>query len=331
MNKQLSNWLKTFLFFAIGAFFVYRASMTVDLAEVWEKMEAANYWWVLLSMALGYAAIISRGARWNIVLRSGGHPVGLWKATHAVGIGYMVNMGVPRLGELARATSLSQKSTAPMDQSLGTIVMERLIDILFLGILLGLAFLTSFDELGQFMTMTSADTSSEGGESSSMNLLWILMAVGVVCLGLFFIFRKRILATALGQRLSMFMEGLWQGFRQIQNLDNPWGFWGHSVLIWTCYFFMIYTPFMAMEFSSGLMPDEALFVMVAASLGVIFPGPAAGVGIYHLLVSNAFVILGYDRADGMSMATIVHTSQLLLLIGSGVVGLIGLSRVPNKS
>lgn len=330
MNKNLSNGLKTILFFAVGAFFVYRAALTVDLAEVWEKMESANYWWVMLSMALGYVAIISRGARWNIVLRSGGHPVGLWKSTHAVGIGYMVNMGVPRLGELARATSLSQKSNAPMDQSLGTIVMERLIDILFLGLLIGLAFLTSFDELGEFMTMTSADTAGESTGGSGSTILWILMGAMAVCGGLIWLFRKPLMDTALGKRISMFMEGLWQGFRQIQNLDNPWGFWGHSVLIWACYFFMIYTPFMAMEFSSHLMPDEALFIMVAASLGVVFPAPAAGVGIYHLLVSNAFVILGYDRADGMSMATIVHSSQLLLLIGSGIIGLIGLSRVPNK-
>ena len=319
--------LKFSLFVALALGLLWSAFQQVDFADVMVQLQQTQWGWIGLSIVLGYLAVISRGMRWNLVLRSMGHGVGIWPATHATSIGYMVNMAIPRAGEVARATALSRKKKVPFNTLFGTIIMERTIDLLMLGGMFLLTLTVASEYIDSLFEVT-ANTGASAEESS----LWPTVALAIIVLvtAAAIPFRKPLLASAIGQKFLAFVMGLWDGFKSVLKLDNPWAFWGHTLFIWSCYFVMIYVCFFAFPFSADLSLDQGLFVMVAASLGIVIPTPG-GVGSYHWLVSMAFVVLGHDYASGLAFATVVHASQSLMLILSGAIGMVGLQQIPKTN
>ncbi|MGA0109598.1 MAG: lysylphosphatidylglycerol synthase transmembrane domain-containing protein [Schleiferiaceae bacterium] len=319
---RVPSWLKTLVFAALGVGLLIFAFRGVDLHAVGREMQQAKLSWFALSMAVGYAAVISRGMRWKLVLDSMGYQTTSWRATHAIGIGYLINMVFPRAGEVARATALRRSDKVPVDVLLGTIIVERLIDLIMMAILLGITVLLTYPELQKLLASTqSAPSGDEGG------FPWI--AIVVLLLGLaLWLLRRRFFETALGQRVQTFLRGLAHGFTSILRLHNPWAYLGHTLFIWGAYFVMVYVCFFAMPATENISIDQGLFVMMAASLGIVVPVPG-GVGAYHYLVAKALEVLSIPYVEGLAFATLVHASQAIMLMSTGVIGFLGLSRFKN--
>ncbi|MEY2972102.1 MAG: hypothetical protein RL738_943 [Bacteroidota bacterium] len=319
---RVPSWLKTLVFAALGVGLLIFAFRGVDLHAVGREMQQAKLPWFALSMAVGYAAVISRGMRWKLVLDSMGYQTTSWRATHAIGIGYLINMVFPRAGEVARATALRRSDKVPVDVLLGTIIVERLIDLIMMAILLGITVLLTYPELQKLLASTqSAPSGDEGG------FPWIPVVVLLLGLALWLL-RRRFFETALGQRVQTFLRGLAHGFTSILRLHNPWAYLGHTLFIWGAYFVMVYVCFYAMPATEHISIDQGLFVMMAASLGIVVPVPG-GVGAYHYLVAKALEVLSIPYVEGLAFATLVHASQAIMLMSTGVIGFLGLSRFKN--
>ncbi len=286
-------------------------------------MGSAKLEWIGLSMLVGLGAVVSRGMRWRLVLDSMGYRSTSWRTSYAIGIGYLINMVFPRAGEVARATALRRSDKIPVDVLLGTIIVERLIDLIIVSILLGLTLILTYPELQKLLASTqgSESAANEGG----IPWLWIALALGLLAAWLL---RKRFFKTSLGQRVQSFLRGLSQGFTSIVRLDKPWAYLGHTVFIWASYFVMIYVCFFAMPATESIQIDQSLFVMMAASMGIVVPVPG-GVGAYHYLVAKALEVLSVPYPEGLAFATLVHASQTIMLMSTGVIGFIGLSRFKN--
>ena len=181
----------------------------------------------------------------------------------------------------------------------------------------------TYPELQKLLASTqgSESAANEGG----IPWLWIALALGLLAAWLL---RKRFFKTSLGQRVQSFLRGLSQGFTSIVRLDNPWAYLGHTVFIWASYFMMIYVCFFAMPATENIQIDQSLFVMMAASMGIVVPVPG-GVGAYHYLVAKALEVLSVPYPEGLAFATLVHASQTIMLMSTGVIGFIGLSRFKN--
>ena len=320
---KIPSWLKTLLFASIGVSLLYFAFKGVDLKAVGQEMGSAKLEWIGLSMLVGLGAVVSRGMRWKLVLDSMGYRSTSWRTSYAIGIGYLINMVFPRAGEVARATALRRSDKIPVDVLLGTIIVERLIDLIIVSILLGLTLILTYPELQKLLASTqgSESAANEGG----IPWLWIALALGLLAAWLL---RKRFFKTSLGQRVQSFLRGLSQGFTSIVRLDNPWAYLGHTVFIWASYFMMIYVCFFAMPATESIQIDQSLFVMMAASMGIVVPVPG-GVGAYHYLVAKALEVLSVPYPEGLAFATLVHASQTIMLMSTGVIGFIGLSRFKN--
>ena len=320
---KIPSWLKTLLFASIGVSLLYFAFKGVDLKAVGKEMGNAKLEWIGLSMLVGLGAVVSRGMRWKLVLDSMGYRSTSWRTSYAIGIGYLINMVFPRAGEVARATALRRSDKIPVDVLLGTIIVERLIDLIIVSILLGLTLILTYPELQKLLASTqgSESAANEGG----IPWLWIALALGLLAAWLL---RKRFFKTSLGQRVQSFLRGLSQGFTSIVRLDNPWAYLGHTVFIWASYFMMIYVCFFAMPATESIQIDQSLFVMMAASMGIVVPVPG-GVGAYHYLVAKALEVLSVPYPEGLAFATLVHASQTIMLMSTGVIGFIGLSRFKN--
>ena len=320
---KIPSWLKTLLFASIGVSLLYFAFKGVDLKAVGKEMGNAKLEWIGLSMLVGLGAVVSRGMRWKLVLDSMGYRSTSWRTSYAIGIGYLINMVFPRAGEVARATALRRSDKIPVDVLLGTIIVERLIDLIIVSILLGLTLILTYPELQKLLASTqgSQPAANEGG----IPWLWIALALGLLAAWLL---RKRFFKTSLGQRVQSFLRGLSQGFTSIVRLDKPWAYLGHTVFIWASYFMMIYVCFFAMPATENIQIDQSLFVMMAASMGIVVPVPG-GVGAYHYLVAKALEVLSVPYPEGLAFATLVHASQTIMLMSTGVIGFIGLSRFKN--
>ena len=211
----LPGWLRTTVFalFALGL--LYFAFDGVDLQAVWTSAQEAQWGWIGLSVALGYIAILSRGQRWTYVLKHLGYSTSMWRAVHATGIGYLVNMAIPRAGEVARATALNRADKIPVNVLIGTIVIERTIDLVMMAGLLGLAFLSASEELSALMDITQQNAD---GSPKEAGFPWAS------------IFGYLFLATALGPSSSEsafkpapFMPNSASSSEACWRASKPWG------------------------------------------------------------------------------------------------------------
>lgn len=318
----IPGWLRNAGFAMLALGLLVYAFEGVDLHEVWKYAKHAKWIYILASVLLGYLALLSRSKRWTLVLKHLGYPLSTWTAAHSISIGYLINMAVPRAGEVARATALYRANKTPINVLLGTIIMERTIDLVILVALIGLTFLSASEELHLLLEYTQTTDSSD----STAGMAWgtILTVILVFVLLAVILFWKKMKASDQFLRVRAFSKGLMDGIKAVAQLPNPFAFWAHTVLIWLCYYAMVYICFFSLPYTLDTSLSEGLFVMIAASLGIIIPVPG-GVGAYHYLVTMALVVLGLSKVEGLAFATLVHAAQSLMLIVAGVIGIIGLS------
>ena len=147
-----------------GVFLFYQAFSQTNITKVLQDLGHARYLYVFISMVLGYIAFISRGIRWNFLLGPLGKKANTWRAIHAVSIGYLTNIAVPRAGELARCTSLNRTDKIPVDRLFGTVVLERIFDMAMLLIIILLTVVLEYDKLlGLFNNATERSVEAEDG------------------------------------------------------------------------------------------------------------------------------------------------------------------------
>lgn len=284
--------------------------------ELIADMKRASVPGILLSFLFGYLAIVSRGLRWLIILEPLGYTPNRWRSVHAVAFGYFANTFVPRSGELARCAALNQTDDVPVDKLFGTVISERVVDMMMLLLFMSVAVITNLDA---FDTLLSNMTGSKGDEASGNLTLFILGGAGVVALLLFLMFRKKVMATGIYAKVKAFIDGVLEGLKSVLKMRRKWAFLGHTVFIWGMYFFMAYVVYMSIDSTSHMTVYEALFVMVAGGFGMVLPAPG-GIGSYHWTVKLGFIALGMSGALGFAVANVLWLTQTIMIILGGGIG-----------
>lgn len=320
MKPLLKNIIRYTVFFAIAAVLFYFAFKGTDYQELIGHLKHAEYSWVLLSILMGYTAVISRGYRWLLLLEPMGYKARPWASIHAVSFGYMFNIFVPRGGELGRCGAMNRVEKIPVDKLFGTVILERVIDFIFLIITLITAFLLNINNFAKLFD-TDIGVNQTPTEGSGGTIKYVVLGLGVLVFLLLLLFRKRIINHPRFEVVRNFWSGIKEGFASIKKLKRKKAFIAHTVYIWIMYFLMVYICFYSLPETSHLTISDGFFIMIAASLGIVIPAPG-GMGSYHYLVTLAMVVLGIEKSIGLSFAFIVHTSQTLILLGAGLVGVV---------
>lgn len=318
MKKRIKDILKYLLFAGIAGLFLYLAFRSADWEQMLEDFRQADYRYVILSMLMGYAAFISRGLRWNLLLEPLGKKAKPWNAIHAISIGYFANALVPRAGEVMRCTSLKETDDIPLERLFGTVVLERVIDGILLLTLIALAFITQLGNLQSFFDQAFANNGT--GESSGIDIKILLMIAFALVGLLLFLLRKRLQQLPLFAKVRELWQGFKEGFKSLSKVQNKWAFFGHTAFIWIMYFLMIYVVMFALPATRDINLANGLFVMVAGGMGMVVPTPG-GIGSYHYLVQLALGVLGVDPANGLTFATLVHSGQLVMTLLAGFTAL----------
>ncbi len=328
--KRFYQVLRYLVLFSIACLLLWFSFRGVQWSDFSEGLKSANYGWIAASMVIGITAFLVRAARWRLIMLPLGKNVKLSDTWHGVNIGYLTNFAVPRAGEIARCGVITRRNGIPFESVAGTVVLERSIDLLSMGLIFLSVMFFSWDRFGSFLSSEIIDAVRQ---KFSINILWVAAAILlslVVFLYLIYRYRKR--HPFLGKITSVvkgIIAGVVSGFR----MPQKWMFLLFTLLLWICYWLMSWTTILAFPAVGGLGPNDALFLMLVGGFGWVVP-VQGGIGAYHFIISLALTsIYGISQTTGVVFATISHESQSLTMIVCGLASFAAVSlatRAKNK-
>ncbi len=288
----------------------------VDVAELLDRLTEVNYSWILLAMVAALLSHILRAWRWNLMLYPLGYSPSLGTTFNAVMIGYLANFVLPRFGEVARCGVLRRNAGVPVTTSFGTVLAERVLDLIMLLSIVGVTLLLEFDRLEAFLS----EIFSGGSRISTGVLLWLLVAAGIglfVGIYLWKFFHPRLLQYSLYQKVIALGQNLIAGLLSIRQIRQQGAFWLMTVMIWVMYYFMSYLVVFSIPQTSGISMVAGLSILAMGGIGMAAP-VQGGIGTYHLLVSGVLMVYGASQSDAILLALLLHTSQsvFVILLGS---------------
>jgi glycosyltransferase 2 family protein len=290
-------------------------------ALLWRTWQQSDKKFLLLMAVVAIASHWLRAVRWKMLIEPTGHTVRTWPAFHSLMVGYLVNLGIPRGGEISRCYNLYKLENTPVETSIGTVVIERLIDVLCLFLLLAISFLVEWKNL-----MTFFGALGIGQSSTKIAIpVWIWLVLVVLLMGAIALYLLR-----KNERLIKIFIGFKNGLLAILRLKNPALFITYSILIWALYFTMTYTVMLAFQQTSVLGMGAALVVFAIGAIAMALPMPG-GLGSYHTLMPLGLgMIYGIAKTDAIAFVFVFHAWQTLVMIIGGVISLIATAIILQK-
>jgi hypothetical protein len=313
--KNYKSILLNLLFFLIGIAFLYLAFAAQDLAAIWQKMREVDYRWGIIVLMVSVLNQYFRAYRWRLLINPLQTNIPIWHIFSATMVGYFVNLAVPRLGEVTRCWAL-QKDKVPFWALVGTVVTERVIDVLSMLVVFGLVFAFQFNFLWNF--------SQENIFQPLVQLLqvrfWLLGLLSILSISgisLLWAFQQKLSRTTWGQTAGQYVYKIYQGVLTIRQIPEQGWFWAYTGLIWATYWLMTYLWFFGLPDTAHLGGEVALALLAIGALAQILPIQGSGLGAYHFLIIQSAVLFGLSQTTGATLAFLVHSTQLIfkLLIG----------------
>jgi uncharacterized protein (TIRG00374 family) len=339
----LSNLLRFALFLGTGLgilFLLYRslnssyqAQCALDgvpaqecdfLGKIYADFLSVNLWLIGLVLLAFTVSNISRAIRWRMLLRPLGCEPRFYNLFFTIILGYFANLAFPRVGEFVRGTTLARYEGLSVEKTMGTVVVDRIADVLSILVVMALAFMLEFDKMWGFVSANASFGSKGGG------LLVYLFVAALLSAALLYALRGWLSGLRIYQRLRDILRGFGEGLATIRHLDHMGWFLFHSIVIWAMYYFMTLFCFMAFPPTAHLTPLAALVVFVFGGLGIVIPSPG-GMGSFHALVVVALGFYGINNFDAFSFANISFFSvQIVCNVTFGILALLLLPYLNQK-
>lgn len=317
----------------VGVFFMWLATRGLDFKEIQNYFANANYFWVALAAVFGLLAYWFRAVRWNIMFEPMGYRSSVSNSFWSISFGYLMNLTIPRSGELARATALYKVEKIPVENSFGTIVLERIIDLLCMMLFLILTFVLKSDAIQAFWQQ--AQSGSQNGTSSSLG--YGIAGIGLLGAILFFSLRKKLEKNAFFAKIYKIVDGLLDGLLSIFKLRKPGVFIFHSLMIWVCYYLAAYLVCFALPETAHFSIADGFFLIVVGTFGMMVPA-SGGIGAFHFAlkigVGALFLSMGKSFEEGaqvgLAYAFISHTMQLVIMLVMGLISIPMLAKAKKE-
>ncbi|AUC16863.1 hypothetical protein BTO06_17680 [Tenacibaculum sp. SZ-18] len=299
---SLKKIIKTVLPLALGGFLVWYSLSIVSIDTLVQYFKNANYWWIALGLFFGVLSHLSRAYRWKFLLEPLGYKPDFGNSTMAVLVAYLVNLTVPRAGEVFRATVMTTYEDIPFEKGFGTIVAERIADLIMMLLIVGITLFVQFDFIFELVTKNFSPSK-------------ILLLLGILVVGLFIFVRFVKKATdGVGLKIKSFVFGLIEGSLSIFKMKNKWLFIVHTLFIWVMYVAMFWATVPAIETFD--IPFGAVLVGFIAG-GFSIAATNGGIGLYPVAVAGAFALFGIPEEPANAFGWIMWTAQTAMIIVFG--------------
>ena len=325
--KHLLTVLKYALLLSISGALMWYAVRGQDLSRIGHYIRTANYFWLSLSLVLSALGYFSRAYRWQMQLDASQNPVPYWKVYHAMMVGYLANLVLPRAGEVIRCSVLRRTGGVPVQVALGTVVTERVIDVLMLLLLLGGTLLLDFKTFWTFINDKllggQADTLARNPTPLVVAAIIALVLLAVVGYALFRNLEK-LRQNALFNKAAVFVKGLLAGVFSVLKLKKKGVFLLHTLFTWLVYYLLDYLAFFCFPETYGLDMRAGLAVLTFGAFGMAAP-VAGGIGPFHVLVQGILLVYGISKEAGIAYALVVHGAQTLLVVLMGGISFVAVA------
>lgn len=306
----------------MGILLLYFAFRGIDFSEMWQHFKGAKYSWIGLSLVFAVISHLSRARRWILLIEPLKFKPTLWNTFNATLFGYLSNYALPRAGEVARCVALGRKEKIPVDALIGTVIVERAIDLLSMFIIMLVLLVARFEKFGAFFSEYIFQPLSERiadvfGEAI---IFWIIVAALLLVIAFtLFLLRHKIMKLKLAQKLVGIMKGVAQGLKSVWRMERKWEFLFQTLFIWLNYAMMTWVVVFSLpDITGDLKFADGIFLLVIGSLGMAVP-VQSGMGAFHWIVSRGLqYVYGIGETESLVFATLQHESQtlLILLLGS---------------
>jgi len=309
LTNTLKKNLKVILPIALGVFLVwysYSSTTPENRKEIIFYIKEADPLYVFLSVFLGILGHISRAIRWNYLLEPLGYKPRLINNTLIILTSYFANLGIPRTGEVLRATALTTYEDVPFEKGFGTIVTERVIDVIMLLLVVTIAFLLQTDVIMDIL------------QERGFNITGLLLLGGSgIILFLLFVFLIKKSNSSFAQKIKTFIKGLLDGVFSIFKMKHKWLFIFHTFFIWGCYIGMLWIIKYTVPETLSLTLSQLLVAFVAGAFAMATTN--GGIGLYPIAVSSALAIFGISSVSGDAFGWIIWIAQTLMIVVFGAI------------
>lgn len=302
MNATQKKIVKISLPLLLGGVLVWYSLTGMDQEKMVFHLKNANYAWIFLGLFFGILSHLSRAYRWKFMLAPMGYNPKFTNSVLAVLIGYFVNLAIPRAGEVSRATVMVNYENIPFEKGFGTIVAERIADLIMMFLIIGITLFFQFDFI---LTLVAKNF-------DPLKIGMIFMGVIVVII-LFSSFVKKAKQGIL-LKIKNFVLSLIEGVTSILKMKKKWAFIFHTIFIWAMYVAMFWATIPAIQ---GLeVPVGGMLVGFIAG-GFSIAATNGGIGSYPLAVMGAFLLFNVPESPSEAFGWIMWSAQTLMIVVLG--------------
>ncbi len=307
--------LKIILPLALGGILVWYLFTIIPPETLLIYFKNANYWWISLGLFFGVLSHLSRAYRWKFMLEPIGYNPKFTNSVLAVLIGYFVNLAIPRAGEVSRATVMVNYEKIPFEKGFGTIVAERIADLIMMLIIIGITLFFQFDYILELV-------------SKNFNPFKIAFIIAGI-IGAIIIFSLFVKKAEKGFlfKIKTFVLSLVEGVTSILKMKKKWAFIFHTVFIWTMYVAMFWATIPAIE--ELKVPIGGILVGFIAG-GFSIAATNGGIGLYPVAVAGAFKLFGVLEEPATAFGSVMWAAQTAMIIFFGGLAFL-LLPIYNKS
>lgn len=327
-NNRVITFIKFSLFLGLGIFIIWlslRGLTPNEKGQILYSFRIANYYWVILTVALGILSHVLRSLRWMLLIEPMGYNPSLKNTFFAVMVGYFANLAFPRLGEVTRCGILTRYEQIPFNKSFGTVITERAIDMITFFLLFILMIVTQAGTIGHYLNANIYPKLAEKFENPIFSRMFLIAAVilFVIIISSIYVMRSKIASSSLFLKIKKLILGFWEGLKSLSQIRRPGLFIFYSVTIWLLYFLMLYVCFFCFADTSSLSPGAGLSSLVLGSVGImVTPG---GIGLYPAIIQETLMLYDIARPTGLALGWIAWTAQTGMILLVGGISLILLS------
>lgn len=283
----------------------------IPLSDIIPYFKSANYWWIALGIFLGFLSHLSRAYRWNFLLEPMGYKVKFLNSFMAVFITYLANYGVPRSGEVLRAAVLTNYEDVPFEKGFGTIVAERMADLLVMFGIIGITLILQFDFIYKLLK-----------KSIQPSKLIILGLCATILIFIIIIYIRKS-QSKFALKVKTFIKGLMEGVLSIFKMKKKWAFIFHTLFIWIMYLLMFYVTSFAISDLQPIPFAAILIAFIAASFTIAATN--GGFMFYPAAVLGALILFNLPNDPSYAFGWILWTSQTIMI---GIFGSLSFAYLP---
>jgi uncharacterized protein (TIRG00374 family) len=309
LTLSIKKSLKNILPIALGVFLVwylYNSTTAEQRTEILDYIKEANPVWIMISIVIGILSHVSRAIRWNYLLQPLGYKPKTINNVLIILTAYLTNLGIPRSGEFLRATALATYENVPFEKGFGTIVTERLVDVIMLLLIILVALFLQTDLIVGFILDT--------GIGLFGGMIFLLISILGLIIAVRLIKKSK---SGLLVKIRGFLKNLLDGVLSIFKMEHKWPFIIHTILIWSCYIAM----FWVIKFTVLETADLSLGALLVAFVGgaIAMTTTNGGFIAYPAFVSKSLEIFGVSIVSGNAFGWIMWISQTLMVVIFGAI------------